>query len=290
MSGFSADWLAQREVADARARSRELVSTLPRQYSAIVDMGSGTGANLRWLAPQLESNQHWTLVDDDTSLLVAARKATRAWARRSDYRASGRGNTLSVTGSEFNCTLKTMKLDLSENLIDLELPANCLVTASALFDLVSKAWLAELVTRIAASGASVLWTLNYDGRVMIDPARDDDNRIIALFNRHQLTDKGFGPALGPDAWLVARSLLEHAGYKVHVVDSSWCCGKQDKFLLKTLIEGWAEAAIAISPEDKAVIEKWSKQRLGQAAAGKLQVTVGHRDLAAQRDVASTDKK
>jgi len=290
MSGFSAIWLAQRETADARARSRELVGTLPRKFSEIVDLGAGTGANFRWLAPQLDSGQHWTLIDNDSKLLVAARKATRVWAKSSGCRASGRGNKLSITDSGFDCTIKTQQLDLSKNLSELELPANSLVTASALFDLVSKAWLEKLVTRLAASGASVLWTLSYDGRVMIDPALDDDNTIIALLNRHQLTDKGFGPALGPDAWLVAQSLLEHAGFNVRVVDSSWNCGSKDKDLLKTLIEGWTEAAMAVSPADKAVIEKWSEHRLKKAAAGKLQVSVGHRDLAAQPGAASAQPR
>ncbi|MGD8498218.1 MAG: class I SAM-dependent methyltransferase, partial [Chromatiales bacterium] len=57
MSGFSPDWLALREPLDARARSAALVDRLraqaPRGPRRILDLGSGTGSNLRYLAPRL---------------------------------------------------------------------------------------------------------------------------------------------------------------------------------------------------------------------------------------------
>lgn len=282
MTRFSAEWLAEREAVDRRARSAELVATLPKQFESIVDLGAGTGSNLRWLAPQFGSPQAWTLVDNDNKLLVAARKATRAWARSLDFIARGRGSRLSVAGPDFDCRIETLRLDLASGVGDLEFPAGCLVTASALLDLVSRPWLEQLIARIEQPRAAILWTLTYDGRVTIDPADDNDTAIVALLNRHQLTDKGFGPALGPDAWLVAQSLLEQAGFDVRAVDSSWQCGTDDKALLKTLIEGWASAAKEIAPDQSRLIEKWCRQRLRQAARGELEVSVGHQDLAARR--------
>jgi hypothetical protein len=281
MSGFSADWLALREAADSSARSRRLASTLPRKFPAIIDLGAGTGANLRWLAPQLDSAQRWTLIDKDSRLLTVARQATRVWAGNAGYGTRVQGNDLAISAAGFDCAVRTLELDLSENLRDLELPAGCLVTASALFDLVSRQWLEELVGRIEASRGFVLWTLSYDGTVVLDPATDDDATIIALLNRHQLTDKGFGAALGPDAWRVAQSLLEQAGFGVETVDSSWHCGADDRGLLQALIAGWAEAAIAMAPAEERLIDTWCKRRLTQAAAGKLRISVGHRDLAAR---------
>ena len=214
--------------------------------------------------------------------MIAARKATRSWARSLGFSARGRGSKLQVSGPGFDCRIETVRLDLARGLNQLEFPAGCLITASALFDLVSRPWLEQLIARIEQTDAAILWTLTYDGRITIDPADDGDDAIIACQNLHQSTDKGFGPALGTDAWLVAQSLLAQAGFEVHVVDSSWQCGKGDQALLKTLIEGWASAATEIAPDESRAIEQWCRQRLRQVASGKLEVSVGHQDIAAQR--------
>ena len=69
----AAGWLALREPADAAARSTELlealVALLPRSGLVIHDLGCGTGAMGRWLAPRLPGPQRWTLHDRDSDLL-----------------------------------------------------------------------------------------------------------------------------------------------------------------------------------------------------------------------------
>jgi len=280
VSGFSPDWLALREAADARARRRDLLATLPTRYPLIVDLGAGAGANLRWLAPQLDTPQRWLLLDHDAGLLAAARQSTRDWAESRGYRPEDRAGAIALSGPGFECSVDTLEIDLKNALHELALPGGCLITASALFDLVSREWLEALVARVAASAACVLWTLSYSGAVEIEPATGDDDAIIAGLNRHQLTDKGFGPALGPEAWVVAQRLLEEAGFSVQAADSSWRLDGDDSALVRALIAGWADAAAAIAPADARAIRQWCERRLGQAAQGRLRVTVGHRDLAA----------
>ena len=89
MSGFSADWLSLREPADLRSRDEELADALrtrflQRDTVSVVDLGCGTGANLRALAPLLPETQWWTLVDYDPALLLAAKRALAAWATETD--------------------------------------------------------------------------------------------------------------------------------------------------------------------------------------------------------------
>jgi hypothetical protein len=301
MSGFSAAWLGLREPADHRARALELIGRLPRRFDAIVDLGCGTGSHLRWLAPRLESPQRWLLLDHDAELLAAATAEIEVWAERGggQVRATRAGleamgarleNTgaelevmgpgLQITGPGLDCSCTSVQYDLSRGLSALELPRSCLVTTAALLDLVSFDWLSDLVSRVATARASVLWALSYDGRIAITPAHDFDARLVALQNRHQLTDKGFGPALGPAAWRVAHELLEQAGYRVESRDSSWHCDGRDGALLSELVLGWAEAAVEIAPGDSESITHWRDERQRQIAAGELALTVGHRDLAA----------
>ena len=73
----SPDWLALREPADAEARSVELAERLARHLPAgrleIHDLGGGSGAMGRWLAPRLPEPQHWVVHDRDEDLLRARR-------------------------------------------------------------------------------------------------------------------------------------------------------------------------------------------------------------------------
>lgn len=90
MSEFSSQWLAMREPADHRSRNKALreqlnaMLTLSRTSDSpplrIIDLGSGTGSNLRGLAPHLDGDQHWTLIDYDPKLIEAAGFALKEWA------------------------------------------------------------------------------------------------------------------------------------------------------------------------------------------------------------------
>ena len=73
----SPEWLLLREPADAAARSAELVARLGRHLAAagrlvIHDLGGGSGAMGRWLAPRLPGPQHWVVHDRDADLLNLA--------------------------------------------------------------------------------------------------------------------------------------------------------------------------------------------------------------------------
>ena len=94
MTGFTADWLALREPADRRARNRELVRDLTAwrrdlRELAVVDLGAGTGAALRYLAPRLGGEQTWLLLDHDAALLGLVEARTSDWARENGWQRVG---------------------------------------------------------------------------------------------------------------------------------------------------------------------------------------------------------
>lgn len=280
MSAFSASWLAEREPADARARRPELVAVLPKAPSAIVDLGTGTGSNLRWLAPRLGRGQKWILVDHDPVLLASVRRKLGDWATESGYEFSETDDDCRISGSGFDLSLGIVALDLASGLEALDLPIGGLVTASALLDLVSRDWLEALVSQIVASRSSALFALSFDGRVSFEPTLDDDAAIVSLLNRHQLTDKGFGPALGPDGWRTAAGLFEASGFDVRVAESEWQCNADDGAMLQTLIDGWVDCAVSMAPGRKPALRNWHRQRRHQIEHGGIRVLVGHRDVAA----------
>jgi hypothetical protein len=152
------------------------------------------------------------------------------------------------------------------------------VTASALLDLVSEAWLSELAARCADEGAAVLFALSYDGRIGCSPQDPADEAVAAFVNEHQRTDKGFGPALGPDASDYAER-RRRPGYRVQRARSDWVLSPESWELQRQLIDGWARAATEIAPSQAGIIDGWRGRRLAHVAANRSTVTVGHQDLA-----------
>jgi hypothetical protein len=254
MTGFSLDWLSLREPADRAARDADLrrrAATAAGPAPVIVDLACGSGAMMRDLGPALPAGQSWRLVDHDAALLAAAAHAGGA------------------------VTTRCMSL------LDLEalpLAGATLVTASALTDLVSEAWLAALVARLTALRLPFYATLAYDGACTWQPphARDDD--LVAALNRHQRSDKGFGPALGPAATERLCALLRAAGYRVTKAASPWRLGPDQAALQIATGEGFAQAARELSACPEPIIAEWLEYRRRDAASG--QMTIGHWDVLA----------
>jgi SAM-dependent methyltransferase len=257
MSAFSAEWLARREPADAAARAEKLVTPFAGRARRIVDLAAGTGANIRWLAPRLGGPQDWLAVDNDPALLAAlARRPFSEGVR-----------------------VRTVTLDLAHRLDELPLDGCDLVTASALLDLASDAWLQRLASRCAAAGAPVLFALTYDGRIEWSPVEPGDDRVRELVNRHQLGEKGFGPALGPAAAQTAVEHLARLGYTVEEARSDWRLDPGTLALQSALVDGWMGAALELAPGERGALEDWARRRRALIAAGASRLRVGHTDVA-----------
>ena len=264
---FSPEWLSLREPADTAARSEALtgalVDALPGGRAVrILDLGSGTGANARYLFPRLRTGQEWLLADNDAALLSLV----------GDRLTSADGRTFQVA---------TRRADLSilddENLFR----NRQLVTASALLDLVSESWLRLLAARCREAGAIALFTLTYDGRSSCDPVEPEDDIVRELMNVHQKTDKGLGGrAEGPDAWSVAERVFTEAGFRVECAPSNWSIGPPERTFQRMLIEGWARAAVEIAPERADTIADWLRRRLEHLEAGQSRIVVNHVDMVA----------
>jgi SAM-dependent methyltransferase len=284
MNDFTADWLALREPADKAARSIELTGLVAERLTGleivrVLDLGTGTGANLRFLAEQLAGAQQWTLVDRDAALLRQVAQRVSSWGASRGYVVSGNAAGFGLRGPTFDCRVETRAADLSKSDDQSLFQGKALVTASALLDLVSTRWMEMLAARCREAGAVVLFALTYDGRIIHEPAEPEDRIVRDLVNRHQRTAKGFGRASGPEAADVATRVFRAAGYEVHRKVSDWQLGPAQGVLQRQLLEGWARAATAIDPIQELAIDDWKTRRLDHITAGLSFVTVGHIDLA-----------
>jgi len=256
-------WLALREPADAGARSVRLVeqarAALPVSEPLVVhDLGTGTGSMVRWLAPLLPGPQHWVLHDRDADLLTVA------------------ATDLPVTAADGTAVTAEARCSDVTRLRPDELVGASLVTASALLDVLTHDELTRLVAACAAR--PTLLTLSVVGRVTLTPVHPLDPRVEAAFNAHQRRDVGDGRRLGPDAVGVAATLFHHHGCAVNTDDSPWRLGPDRARLTTEWLAGWATAAAEAEPG--LPLDDYLPGRLENAAAGRLDVTVGHRDLLA----------
>jgi hypothetical protein len=263
MSGFSADWLALREPFDLAARSRQVeeafMAALPVNAPLrILDLASGAGSTVAALSGRLRERQTWLLTDHDPQLLHVAK------ARYSDQTAM---------------TIEFEVLDLARELDSLPFQEVDGITTSAFLDLVTEQFLRQLVETIVFSGKPFLASLSYDGRAACEPADPLDETIRQAMNAHQQTDKGFGAALGPQAWSVAAALFREAGYDVVTGSSDWFAGQGDAAFQAALLEGWIEASaetgVAVDQ-----LQRWKERRFSEIQEESLSVLVGHQDLAA----------
>ncbi len=273
MSGFSVAWLDLREGADNAARDKTLAAQALDWLTSgdagsmpiIVDLGSGTGSTLRALTPVGASpardsprshngNFVWRLVDHDPALLNEALRRHSKTHVIEDHEADLLDlTTLPLTGAR-------------------------LVTASALFDLVSLSVVDALTERLVQHQAGLYAALNYDGITHWEPPHPLDGRVLAAFNQDQRRDKGLGLALGPDAADYLQMALSRAGYTVWIADSPWELGPDDAALVRELIPGIASAVAEGYGLDKQALQAWQDFRLAHAATGRC--VVGHQDVLA----------
>jgi Methyltransferase domain len=258
-TAFSAQWLALREPADHAATNGRLRQTLlrwlgNRQRLTIVDLGSGTGSNLRSLSDDIPiPHQRWHLVDYDQRLLQHAQ-------------APRRGIDLTVHHR-----------DLSDGHIA-DLLDDCdLVTASALFDLVSTPVIDKMTAQITAQRLPFYTALTYDGIAAWLPAHPLDTIMQDTFNAHQRTDKGFGPAAGPDATKVLCAAFEAAGYQVTSAASPWLLDDAYAQLRLAVDEGFADAVRETGTVADADLDDWLAYR---RTIDRAVTIIGHRDLLA----------
>jgi hypothetical protein len=152
-----------------------------------------------------------------------------------------------------------------------------LVTASALFDLISVDWTRRFAQEVAMAGAAFYTVLTYNGADKFGPKHPLDAAVIAAFAAHQGIDKGFGPAAGPQAPDALRSAFGAAGYRVEEASSPWRLGVQERSLGLTLLDGIEAAAGETGLVASDDLAAWLASRRAAAELPGGRIIIGHTD-------------
>ena len=265
MSGFSIEWLNLREVSDHRARDKNLLknavdwlNNLQTKDRVIVDLGSGTGSTIRCLqkfTTQLPSIQ-WRLVDNDPEVLAEA-----------------------IDRHSNDHSVESFLVDLSETQ-KLPLDSVSMITASALFDLVSENFIQELCQLVKGKNdyrpVGLYSALNYDGCIKWTPSHPLDAAILVNFNTDQRRDKGFGPALGPDASDFLQSQFNVTKFQCLKANSPWLLDSGDYLITESLINGISEVALQTEGLTNSDVLSWKAFRIKNIRTGSC--FLGHTDI------------
>ena len=252
---FAPDWLALREPVDHASRDAGLLARAVAAVgpnAVVVDLGCGTGSSLRAFGNHPVADWQWRVVDEDEALLdIVAKRHPQSMQVR--------------------CNLK--------DIAALPVKDADLVTASALLDLMPRYWVEALAKRLSAERIPFYSALNYNGVMRWSPAHGDDDAIQVAFNAHQGTDKGLGPALGPEAGSATAQIFADHGYTVFTADSPWRLGPPEAELQRQLLTGIGAAA---QEAGQGAAGAWAQSRATSAAQGTTYI--GHTDvLALPRD-------
>jgi hypothetical protein len=259
-----ADWLAARAAADTSARDVTVWTLLPELINylidagglsgvlEIIDLGAGTGANQRWLAPGLPFQQRWIHLDHDPTI------------SRSRPLPDG---TMIIDGS-----VEALGQLLAGDSVD-----HRLVACSALLDVLTMGQLEAVCQALIENQVPALFSLSVTGTLSISPVDPHDQRLLDAFNDHQ---RRAGRA-GPEAVALAVDALCAGGFTVRTQETPWqLTAASDSMFVEQLLQERLDAALAQDSSLAAAAKAWFALRRIQLRLGVLKIEVGHRDILA----------
>lgn len=258
-------WLELRRDADTAARDRgtcRLALQLAERAWAsgarrlvLVDLGAGSGANRRYLAPRLPMQQRWICVDHDPTHLENGHHQG--------------AQTVLARVADVGPVLTGLPREPDDHLV---------VTCSALLDLLTDQDLVAVADAVTRHDASALLSLSVTGEVSWSPADVDDDLVRDAFEAHQRRDGRLGSS-APDRLV---DLLRRRGRQVRSTRTDWVLDEREPALLSRFLDERVDAALEQLPQESDRLICWRERRHRQLAAGGLGVVVGHVDLVVSR--------
>jgi hypothetical protein len=257
-------WLAARVAADTAARAAtidtllpELINYLiktggPQAVVEIIDLGAGTGANQRWLAPRLPLRQRWIHLDHNPVI-------SRSLPLPDD--------TMIIDES-----VEVLSRLLASPSVDQRL-----VTCSALLDVLTTDQIHEVCGALIDNRAPGLFSLTVTGTFGVSPTNPHDQQLLDAFNDHQ---RRAGMA-GPNAVNVALDAMLGGGFTVRTQETPWhLIASNDPAFVEQLLRERLEAAVAQDTSLATTAATWFELRRTHLSDGILRIDLGHLDILA----------
>jgi hypothetical protein len=268
LSGASAatvvdpDWLAARVAADDAARAATVSTLLPELNTylieaagpgstvQIIDLGAGTGANQRWLAPRLPIRQRWLHLDHNPVISRSLPLPAETEIVDESVEALGQLLTRASGGRQ-------------------------LVTCSALLDVLTTEQVEAVCRAVIDNRVPAFFSLTVTGGLRLSPTDPHDQLLLAAFNDHQRRAGG----AGPEATTLTVNLLRAAEFAVTTQKTPWRLTAESGIaFVDQMLEERLAAAVAQDPALAGTAAAWLELRRAQLSAGLLQIELDHCDI------------
>jgi hypothetical protein len=268
LSGASAttlvdpDWLAARVAADDAARAATVNTLLPElsRYLIeaagpggtvqIIDLGAGTGANQRWLAPRLPIRQRWLHLDHNP--VISRSLPLAAETEIVDESVEALGELLTRSSGDRQ-----------------------LVSCSALLDVLTTEQIQAVCRAVIDNRVPAFFSLTVTGGLRLSPADAHDQLLLAAFNDHQCR----AGRAGPEATTLTVNLLRTAEFAVTTQKTPWrLTAESGLAFVDQMLEERLAAAVAQDTALARTAKAWLELRRAQLAAGLLRIELDHCDI------------
>ena len=278
-------WLAHRFTCDAEARhpgiEHQFLAFFEQHQTPlkVVDVGSGTGANVRYYFDRIPHEQEWILIEQNEQLRDECCRSLVAFAQERGYHWQQQDGTFLLTDDQKTATVQLMsgRIEHIEQLADLA--RTDVVTANAVFDLLSFEQFDTLVGKLVQHEVCLLATLNYYETSFL-PFSEEDHRFMRWYHMHMKRPQPTGIAMGPDCSEEMLDLLAQHHMMIEQEGSQWHLKKNATTMHHYLLHfiEHAVAELSLSADEQRDFDTWLTHRKSLCRQRQLEIIVDHSDI------------
>lgn len=286
-TGFNTDWLFERFAFDSKARNKTVEAACldflsSRSTLNIVDVGSGSGSSCLYLMQKIKQDQNWTFVELNAELAKASLERIASFAQTQNWTADSHDNSLFIHTPEKKVQIEVINKSFLEldKIVDLENVD--LVTAAAVFDLLTEQMLTAFLELLNNQEVALLSTINYSGMRFATESKAD-YLYADLYSQHMQREQPFGRTVGADCHNVMEDFFRKKHVQVISGESNWEIGNEDKKMHAFLLDYMSNAVpeMLTSEREVALFEEWLIEKKQLSGSGQLSLEVMHHDFFAK---------
>ena len=283
-NSFETNWLDRRSHYDNAARDKNVeiacLNYLKNKSSvSILDIGSGTGSNCLYFLERMPAVQNWIFVEHDEHLSKYALERIKKHAVDAAY-------SIEVAPQKIFLQKDNRKISIeyiTDSFLNLEKKVDLskidLVTAGAVFDLLSFKQFVDIASVILENEIALLATMNY-AEMNFSPSEASDVLFIEKYEKHMSRKQEFGKAMGKDC---SRSMVKF--FRKHQKEivygaSIWNLVGDEEETHRCLFQFMKSAVTEMLEEEEhhQLFCKWLYLKKELAAEGKLETSIQHYDI------------